>query len=902
MIYNFCSQKKSVLFGGLAGVALLAGCGSDVGSADDPVIDSTPIIYVERENLIESEDDDGPVFFERNNLEPAAFMPGARLMLRANASVGAVSEHLFATKLCDRALETSDLFVRFCNGDRSVRAYDVKDIAVSHDGDIIAFAVRAPEPEDDDAPEPTWDLWTYEFDSDELSPLMVSAAVSAIGDDMSPTFLPDGDIVFSSSLQQRTRALLLDEGKSQYQGLEEDLDVPALSLHRIDISGNTISQLTFNISHDLHPAILPDGRVIFSRWDNMGGVSRVNLYTIRPDGADLQIFYGAHSHERLDGNQQEFFRPKAADNGQLLIHWAVREPQLFATQFLYVNGENYIDNTTPVFANLGAVGPAQTTPFGFKGQFAFASPLNDSTGRILAVWSPCRLFNTLDATQVFACTEENEANTDLTQAPPLYGLWMFDTDSGAQTLIQAGTESSIATEAVVVAERQRAPILAPLSSGTAFNTDAAAENLAQLHIRSVYDIAGADSSSAGIGVLADPLQTSPDDRPIRFMRVIKGVRIPPDEVKRVENADFGVSRQQSMREMIGYVPVEPDGSVTVLVPAEVPLAISFLDMDGQRVSNRHQNWLHFKPGEVFECQGCHANGADESVHGRRDAQPPSVNIGALANTAFPNTQTSLAASVGESMAQVWARVNGPRRLSVDIIYEDEWTDTTSASAGTSISLLHEGLETESPLSPACVGIDGAALWTPLCRVQIHYPTHIEPLWSLAREGLAGDGVTVEDRTCNSCHTRRDLANEIIVPAGQLELSADPSPEQARHSISYRELLTNDSEVEVRDGALQDRLVQVLLNSEPIPVLDEEGEPVLDINDEPIFETTTVGVARSMNAAGARQSRRFFNTMTTEIVGATVDHRGYLSDSELLLIREWLDMGAQYYNDPFLAPR
>ena len=31
------------------------------------------------------------------------------------------------------------------------------------------------------------------------------------------------------------------------------------------------------------------------------------------------------------------------------------------------------------------------------------------------------------------------------------------------------------------------------------------------------------------------------------------------------------------------------------------------------------------------------------------------------------------------------------------------------------------------------------------------------------------------------------------------------------------------------------------------------------------------------------------------------HAGYLSLAELRLIAEWLDIGAQYYNDPFAAP-
>jgi hypothetical protein len=31
------------------------------------------------------------------------------------------------------------------------------------------------------------------------------------------------------------------------------------------------------------------------------------------------------------------------------------------------------------------------------------------------------------------------------------------------------------------------------------------------------------------------------------------------------------------------------------------------------------------------------------------------------------------------------------------------------------------------------------------------------------------------------------------------------------------------------------------------------------------------------------------------------HAGFMTEAEQRLISEWLDIGAQYYNDPFLAP-
>jgi hypothetical protein len=47
--------------------------------------------------------------------------------------------------------------------------------------------------------------------------------------------------------------------------------------------------------------------------------------------------------------------------------------------------------------------------------------------------------------------------------------------------------------------------------------------------------------------------------------------------------------------------------------------------------------------------------------------------------------------------------------------------------------------------------------------------------------------------------------------------------------------------------------------------------------------------------------KFFSKFDGSDHGITVDHTGFLTTAELRLIAEWLDIGAQYYNDPFVAP-
>ena len=52
----------------------------------------------------------------------------------------------------------------------------------------------------------------------------------------------------------------------------------------------------------------------------------------------------------------------------------------------------------------------------------------------------------------------------------------------------------------------------------------------------------------------------------------------------------------------------------------------------------------------------------------------------------------------------------------------------------------------------------------------------------------------------------------------------------------------------------------------------------------------------MTGAGRLPRRCFFDRF---LAGGS--HAGRLTGAELRLVAEWVDIGAQYYNDPFLAP-
>ena len=93
----------------------------------------------------------------------------------------------------------------------------------------------------------------------------------------------------------------------------------SFSLHVMSDDGSDIRQVTFNQSHDLDPLVLGDGRVAFTRWDNMGGRNAFNIYSMNPDGTDQQLLYGANSHATGTGGATiQFSQPRETLDGQIM--------------------------------------------------------------------------------------------------------------------------------------------------------------------------------------------------------------------------------------------------------------------------------------------------------------------------------------------------------------------------------------------------------------------------------------------------------------------------------------------------------------------------------------------------------------------------------------------------------
>ena len=894
------TRMVALSMGCLAIAACSKGDGVQIGTGQDPdpVIVDYPIAYIKAPIPT----DDNGVFEQQDVREQITFDFGADLYFRDRAAPGAAAINI--------------------TGDITQGLGAIRDVEIDYDGSRLLFAMRTPfDPNLDEEDLPTWNIWQYTFETGVLERVIPTDLTAEIGHDIMPKYLPDGRIIFASTRQTQSQAVLLDEGKGAFPAVDENRNEYAFNLHVMNDDGSNIRQVTFNQSHDLDPSVLGNGQIVFSRWDRNGGNNAVDLYRMNPDGSNLELLYGKQSHDTGTGGATiQFLQPRETEAGRVMVVARPFTNTEGGGELIVIDTPQYLENTQPTRDNIGVLsGPAQedatindvsTAPGEPSpgGRYYSVYPIQDGTGRLMVSWSQCRLIEFLaddgdpntDDTRIVPCTQLALANVvdptavtpvegDFIVAPPLYGIWIYDPRDQTQLPIVPGEEGFMFTE-VVTADPRPVPLNMPDGIND-FQLDPGLADAGEaiLNIRNVYDFDGAIIGGIDIPTLADPTQTLAADRPARFLRIEKAVSQPDDMLRDIDNTAFGVTTRFGMKEIVGYTMIEPDGSVMVKVPANTALMVSVLDENGMRITQRHENWIALAPGQKLECNGCHDANSGVS-HGRIDAFDSAYAGAPTAGVSFPGTLPRwFVGDVGETMAEVRARVTcaddacSSIEPSMNVVYRDVWTaDPAIAAQNADIDFLYTDLTTAAPTSLACQNE-----WQAHCRIVINYIDNIHPLWSQPRlvfddQGapvLDGNGVQLSNN-CLNCHTPVDPANGAArVPDGQLELQDGLSPDEPDHYHAYRELLVTDNLQELQNGALVDAQQQV--------GVDIDGNPIFDV----------IPIASPASVAGARASSEFFDRFNDP----NDLHFNILSRAELRLIAEWLDVGAQYYNNPFDAP-
>lgn len=863
--------------GTLALAVLLSACngGGSVNiansQASDPATVDYPIFYVKHTIPTNT---DGTLMQDDLRIMQEV-LPSADLYMRATASAAAAETNITAPITAGAV-------------------WDVKDVDTSADGTMVVFAMRGPITKNQQAKDPpSWRIYQYSVTNKTVAPVINPSADPdpPTVDDVSPHYLPDGRIVFSTTRQDQSQGILLDQGDPQYSAQDEDRTEPAFVLEVMNPDGTGLHQISFNQSHDRDATVLANGRVLWTRWDNMPGSGRnqMSFYSANPDGTDLELYYGFNSHNTGTNNSTvEFVHPHQMQDGRILTIMRQYTDVDDGGNLAIIDGTHYVEATpqTLLAESNYSANPPQVSATAYNiltipgpspgGRFTSAFPLQDGTGRILVSWTECRLLDTTVTPPVVeACNSQALSAAKPQTAVPLYSVWMFDPTSNTMIPIMAPDASFMITDVAVAQPRALQNIIPDQVPGVTLNQNWANNGVGAIDIRSVYDFDGVDTAVPDIATLANPLLTPASARPARFLRLEKAVAIPSNDLLKLSDAAFGASNY--MIEILGYAPIEPDGSVMLEVPAQVAFRMSVLDVNARRITPLQGVWLQVQPGEQINCNGCHlpeAGAPKPLSHGRQGLFNSAWAGAAAAGTPFPNTIPSgadafLPQKVGQTMAEARMAVSCANDSppcaqmvpSVNVIYTDVWTNPAVTAPNPSIYYRYDDatqFHTAFPTTALCI-----TAWAANCRIEVNYPEHIQPLWDYQRTVTQGGAQVNVTCTQAGCHNPQNAAGVTVMPAGNLDLTSSMSVDVPQEITSYRQLLFPHT----------------------ISIMGTNGTT----------QQVSVGPYMTAGTANGGPSMQFLNRFAP---GSGSTHAGYLSGAELRLVSEWLDIGAQYFNNPW----
>lgn len=515
------------------------------------------------------------------------YRPGADLRL-APASYDPETEEL--------SLGADTSLLAGCGLDPS--SADLRGTAVSWDGSRIAFAARS------SAREP---LRLYWMESDgtgcERIPGIAPANDEEDGiltHDFDPAFAPDGRIIFASSRGYSDAAIVGRTGPTRTPAALQ----PNANLYIYDpLSGETPRQLTFLLNQEIQPSIMTDGRLIFSA-----------------EKREPEFHMLAGRRQNLDGGD---YHPLFAQRESVGYRSATEIMEHLDRTFVLVAAPiDAADGAGTIALINRSIGPDQATPrpegdrayirsqrFPHPGAFGggrgvFRSPSPLPSGRLLV-----------------SC---DRSATDLTSGGYDFDLCELDPDSGVLRDI-GGTPGRADIEAVAIFARAPREVFVSRIDEVNGNTriepgrrDAEVEvldfpMLATLLFTNTREGRPIDPEIGGFDVFA---HAPPPPGVTSFQEL--GADVIQDE--------FGPLYVR--RELLGHVPLNPDGSASFRVVGGQPIILRVTDWSGSPMSfaggapfsgeQIQREQLQFYPGErarqsfrrtLFNpmCGGCHGS-------------------------------------------------------------------------------------------------------------------------------------------------------------------------------------------------------------------------------------------------------------------------------------------------------
>jgi Tol biopolymer transport system component len=327
--------------------------------------------------------------------------------------------------------------------------------------------------------------------------------------------------------------------------------LPSTSLYSVKLDGTEVRRLTFNPSSEVDPTVLPDGRLLFSSWQRgtleRGFEGRVALFAVQTDGIDIALFAG-------DEGKRFKLMPAVTPDRRVIFVETERPPWDGAGNLAEVSLRRNLHSHRPLTAE-------------GDGLFHSPSPLPD--GSILVSRRP-----------------RDGGGT--------HGVYRFDPDTGEIDVLFDDPDRHD-VQATIIAPR-------PLPDGRSSVVKESVPTGA-LYGLNVYD----SDLPAGTWITAGTASR---------LRILEGIpRRSGSDPFLPEAARVGVAGPGSTRDgippvlqkrFLGEIPVEPDGSFNVRVPANIPIQLQLLDESGMAL--RTCAWIWVRSNETRGCIGCHEDG------------------------------------------------------------------------------------------------------------------------------------------------------------------------------------------------------------------------------------------------------------------------------------------------------
>jgi len=373
-------------------------------------------------------------------------------------------------------------------------------------------------------------------------------------DDMDPIYLPDGQILFSTS-----------RGNTYVRCLPPSASTV---LARCDADGRDIRIISRNNEPDYTPCLLPDGRVLYTRWEyTERPLWRLQkLWTINPDGTGLSVYWGnASAHPDVIWEA----RPIPGTTKVMFAGVGHHNVMTGCIGILDVTrGLDYPNGITKVTADLrwpesgDSPGPNPVT-----------SPKYHAAGRFWSYRCPYPL-----GSEDFLVSAARKNNGP-------FDLFLMDIH-GNRELIYAGLHNAWYA-------RPLRPRAKPLARPD----------------RVAWPEPG--QPAAGGALFSANVYQGVDDLPkgkAKYLRVIQmDAKTYSFGYKswRHSGPVISVIQEDGVKRILGTTPIAPDGSVAFKVPSGQALHFQLLD-DKYRCIQIMRSFTGVMPGETRGCLGCHA--------------------------------------------------------------------------------------------------------------------------------------------------------------------------------------------------------------------------------------------------------------------------------------------------------